>query len=91
MSNTEDSQRRLANSRIIPKYWWFEGKDLKGLFQAVQERGPENVRLIITPGLDADGRPDLHLGIRGLDDDLSAKNGNGDDWNVSHPCPPDCG
>lgn len=82
------SVERLQRSREIPDFWWFHGKDLAGLFKEVEEQGAENVRLVVTPGLDEDGSPDLHLKVVPEDGDM--RNGP-PPYNESHPCPPDCG
>ena len=81
------SQKRLQNSRVQPDFWWFHGKDLMEFFKEVQEQGAENVRILATPGLDPDGRPDLHLSV--VTEGAEMRNGNGS-YNESHPCPPDC-
>lgn len=83
------SKNRLDNSRETPDFWWFHGKDLAGFFKEVGEQGVENVRIVITPGLDEQGKPDLHLRVVPEGRDMRARNGDG--YNVSHPCPPDCG
>lgn len=81
------SQQRLQNSRPTPDFWWFYGKDLVGFFKEVEEQGAENVRVVVTPGLDEDGYPDLHLKVIPLGGNM--RNGNGS-YNESHVCPPDC-
>lgn len=85
------SQERLKNSRVDPDFWWFHGKDLAGFFKEVEEQGTENVRIIVTPGLDEGGRPDLHLAVmpEPHNHNMSVKDHH--TYNVSHPCPPDCG
>lgn len=82
------SEERLQNSRVQPDFWWFHGKNLKGLFKEVEEQGAENIRLVVTAGLDEEGRPDLHLKIVSMGGDM--RNGP-PPYNESHPCPPDCG
>ena len=81
------SKERLQNSRVQPEFWWFHGKDLKGFFKEVQERGAENLRILVTPGLDEEGTPDLHLSL--VAEGATMRNGNGS-YNESHICPPDC-
>lgn len=81
------SRERLQNSRKIPKFWWFHGKDLVDFFKEVEEEGAENVRVIVTPGLDEDGRPDLHLSVEPENAPVVKEH---HEYNVSHPCPPDC-
>ena len=83
------SEERLQNSRVPVTCWWFHGRDLKGLFEQVEQQGAENVRLVVTPGLDEKGRPDLHLKVVPEGDDMFAKDHH--EFNESHPCPPDCG
>ncbi len=82
------SVQRLQSSRLNPHFWWFHGKDLIGLFKQVEEQGAENVRLVVTPGLDEDSRPDLHLKVVPEGGDM--RNGADPPYNESHPCPPDC-
>ncbi len=82
------SEERLQNSRVSVDFWWFHGKDLKGLFEQVEEQGAENVRLVVTPGLDEKGRPDLHLKV--VPEGEEMRNGE-PPFNESHVCPPDCG
>lgn len=82
------SKDRLDNSRKAPDFWWFHGKDLVDFFEEVGEQGAENIRVIATPGLDEDGRPDLHLKIVPESGDMLEHHGGS--HNESHPCPPFC-
>ena len=86
--SAEASKKRLQNSRIVPKYWRFYGKDIVGLFEEVEEQGAKNISLIATPGLDEEGMPDLHLKIVPEGGDIHSKDHH--DYNESHPCPPFC-
>jgi hypothetical protein len=82
----EESQARLRASRTEVNYHWFEGKDLKDFFEAVEDHGAENVRIRAYPGLNEKGYPDLHLEVvpHNPEEDCGLP------FNCSHPCPPDC-
>lgn len=82
------SRERLGNSRAVPDFFWIHGKDLAGLFEEVEEQGAENVRIVITPGLDEEGRPDLHLKVVPEGGSMFSKDHH--EYNESHPCPPFC-
>lgn len=87
MSKTKDeSVARLAASRIVPRHFYFEGESLKKLQDELEEHGVEDTRLLIFPGLDDDGTPDLWLQV----ENVKTKD-CGECINVSHTCPPDCG
>lgn len=76
------SVERLRSSRIDPDYFWFEGHDLKVMFDRVNELGPENIRLKAHPGLTEQGHPDLWFEV--VDKASGTSLGH---YNASHPCP----
>jgi hypothetical protein len=77
-----------SQERLQSFFWWFHGKDLVGFFKEVEEQGAENVRIMARPGLDENGRPDLHLSVVPEGSENMFKDHH--EYNVSHPCPPFC-
>jgi hypothetical protein len=82
----EESRARLRASQTEPDYFWFDGADLKDLFEDVEDLGAENIQLRVYPGLDEKGYPDLHLEVIPKNEQESC----GNPLNCSHVCPPDC-
>ena len=81
----QESVDRLKRSRVIPDYYWFEGSDIKDLFETVEKEGIDNIRLKAFPGLDENGFPDLWFEV--VEKSTGEPCGT---YNASHPCPPFC-
>lgn len=88
-----ESQARIetavADGKKIerPKYHWFEGKEWLDVFYCLAKHGFDRSRIEVHDGLKTDGlTPDLWVIVKDVESGkvLGA-------FNVSHPCPPDCG
>ena len=80
-----ESVERLKHSRTVVDFYWFEGADLKDMFEMIDTAGADNIRLKAFPGLDEKGFPDLWFEVQ--------EKSTGDPcgtYNASHPCPPFC-
>lgn len=100
----KDSHARLVGTEAdkLPKrpdHHWWEYKDATPAFECLEkhaeEYGEQNVRLAVREGLSADGaswEAWLVVSVRKTDPTTGKAR-----WtivgafNVSHPCPPDCG
>ena len=80
-----ESVARLANSRIVPDFFWFRRKDLKP-FLAAAEAADEDAIVRVYPGLNEEGHPDLHLTITKPGESADGAEA----FDFSHNCPPDC-
>lgn len=75
----------------MPKYYWWDGSDIAGLFAEVGRLGSDNVRVRFDPHA---GR--LHVepkdgGDSGGGVTTQDHEENGEDgYNFTHTCPPDC-
>lgn len=85
MSRSE-SVKRLANSRIVPEFWWWKWEDMKPFLGAALEAG-EGAVIRAYPGLDIHGQPDIHFTIQKPGEKLDARD---EDYNYSWLCPPVC-
>lgn len=88
-----DAVQRLANSRTVPDYHWWNGEDFAKVAEEVL-KDPENVKVLMFEGLTEDGTRDVWFKVvptntvlesvsQALDIDVQT-------FNISHPCPPLC-
>lgn len=89
-----ESVARLKASKIQPVYHWWRGRDLVPMLCALgfteeqcKEAGVGEKRLEVHLGLSIRGEPDAHFRV--VDTRANARGGS-QEFNISHPCPPDC-
>jgi len=84
----EDSAKRLANSRILPDYFWFEGAAVTGLIENLKAAGAK-ARLEVHLGLKESGELDAWLRVKHPEGQVVIES-HLPDGNDSHVCPPNC-
>ena len=86
-----DSVKRLAMVKEhggtvdAPRFYWWEAEDFKRMAEVIEKMGDRLSHVQAVPGLDAEGRPDMHIRLvekgEAPEDDRVV-------FNFSHPCCP---
>lgn len=90
MAEANKSRARLKAEQAMPQhYYWWNGIDLKPLWEQVERYGGlAKVRIELHPGIDEMGIPDAWFMVVPLE---GTKDPGFRPLNFSHTCPPDCG